>query len=127
MSEIPDERLFGAHPKELGTFDADLLDMKLGYLTVRQFIKLTKLIKAGRNPTLIRHTQLDKKIIETLKMEPNGLSPYSIGQVLSVEYSVVRYHLKKMLEDKKVTVEKTKTEAKRDKTTYKLVDNGTTQ
>jgi ribosomal protein S25 len=118
---IPDDKLFGAHPKDLGTFDVELLDMKVGNLTVRQFIKLSKLIKAGRNPVLKRHTDLTSKIIIKLQANPSGVSPWMIAKEMKVDYSVVRYYLKKLIDENKVKVEELMTKEKRKLTIYKMV------
>jgi len=120
MNPVPDDRLFSAHPKEFGSIDAEVLDMKAGNLTVRQLITILKMVKVGRDPAIIKHSEAPKTVMKALTENPDGITPWDLSKKYNEKYSVVRYYLKSLLIEGKVIVEKQKNKDKREITLYKL-------
>jgi hypothetical protein len=118
---MKDEDLFKVRSTELGRLDNDTLNMKVGDLTVRELVRILRMVKSNRAPVVVR-TDIRERIKKFLMEHPEGSTVYTMSKEMNVDYGNLKktmtlMHKKDMLEQTKG-----KDENLRDITVYKWKD-----
>lgn len=102
INEVTKKNLLKYNAREFEITDDDLLNSKVGDLTVMQLVAILRMVKSNTRITRSqKYLDADKLILEYIKKNPNQTAR-QISNGLKIGFSVTKYYLTKLRANKQV-------------------------
>lgn len=102
VDDIDRKNLFYFNPKEMATLDEELLQTKMGDITVKQFIVISRMIKSNvRISKAKRLINLEQQTLTYIKQHPKSTNR-QICNALEVGIGTIKYYTNKLLDAGKI-------------------------